>query len=127
MRLLLDTHVLLWWLDCSPQLGSQTTGILRAARNELWFSSASAFELAINIAKGKLKFDLANALIALKDAGFRELALKDAHYVTLTQLDPVNGDPFDRMIVAQAIVEGLTIVTNDRVVRRYPVRTIDCS
>ena len=127
MRLLLDTHVLLWWLDQSPQLGSQAQGILRASANELWFSSASPFEIAIKIAKGKLKFDLANALTALKDAGFRELSPIDAHYVTLTQLDPVHGDPFDRLIVAQAIVEGMTIMTEDRMIRRYPVRTIDCS
>ena len=122
MRLLLDTHVLLWWRQDNRRLGrAARTAITSAA--VVYVSAASAWEVAIKSAIGRLHlgdpFD-----VHVQEAGFEPLAITFAHAAELTRLPPQHADPFDRMLVAQARLEGLTLVTHDRTFLEYDVRTI---
>lgn len=126
MRLLLDTHVLLWWLEDNPKLGPAARALMEAGTNDLVYSVATPWEMAIKIGQGKLEVDIADAIRSFTGAGFRRLDVEPAHLVTLVALERLHGDPFDRMIVAQARCTGLTIMTTDSAILRYPVQTIGC-
>lgn len=126
MRLLLDTHALLWWLGDMPGLGPNARALIEDPGNELLFSPASPWEIAIKVGIGKLRVDVAQAMAAFAAAGFIQLDLAPAHLVALTRLERLHGDPFDRMIIAQALVEGIPIMTGDAMIARYPAATISC-
>ena len=112
MRLLLDTHVLLWCLADSPELSADTRGLVIDGSNEVAVSVASAWELAIKQATGKPRApdDLAEAL---EDAHLMPLPITLQHALAAGALPMHHRDPFDRMLIAQALIEGLTIVTRD--------------
>jgi PIN domain nuclease of toxin-antitoxin system len=117
MRLLLDTHAVLWWRTDSQRLGREARQAIAGAET-VWVSAVSGWEVAIKRALGKLQF--AGSFIDLVNAGdFSELPLSLRHAERLTGLAPHHADPFDRMLIAQALVEGLTIVTHDRQFSRY--------
>ncbi|MGH3544991.1 MAG: type II toxin-antitoxin system VapC family toxin [Mycobacteriales bacterium] len=120
MRLLLDTQALLWWLGQLPQLGPEARRAIGRPDASVYVSAVSACEISIKHAKGKLQApdDLA-AQVAAND--FIELPLTLHHGLELAQLPAHHGDPFDRMLVAQTRVEGLTLVTSDRVLDSYRV------
>lgn len=129
MRLLLDTHALIWSLNDSPRLGSQARDLIADGRNEVWVSTVSFWELAIKRRAGKsMEVDLPMVLDVLPVADFRVLYLKPAHAQALDRLQVVPGhrDPFDHMLVAQAIAEDLVLMTTDRYVPRYPVSVVPC-
>ena len=119
MRLLLDTHVLLWWLADDPALPPRTISVIGAER-DVYVSAASAWEIAIKRALGKLEApdDLAGAVTA---CDFRQLPVGFEHAALAGALPRHHDDPFDRMLVAQARLEGLTIVTGDARFARYEV------
>lgn len=119
MRLLLDTHVLLWWLADDPALSPRTISVVGSER-DVYVSAASAWEVAIKQALGKLEApdDLAGAVAA---CAFRELPVGFEHAALAGALPRHHDDPFDRMLVAQARLEGLTIVTGDTRFARYGV------
>lgn len=112
MRLLLDTHVLLWCLEDSPALTAEARELVTDGSNEVVVSAASAWEVSIKRAAGKLRApdDLASAL---EDAHFIPLSITLEHASRAGALPMHHRDPFDRMLIAQALVEGLTIVTRD--------------
>ncbi len=120
MRLLLDTHTFLWWDDGT--LPAKVVRRIRAA-DEVHVSAASAWEVAIKAGLGKItvKGSFADAV---KDYGFDELPVGFAHAELVRTLPPLHRDPFDRILVAQAIVEGLTLVTRDALVTAYAVPTV---
>ena len=126
MKLLVDTHVLIWWLFDRPELGDQGRAYLSDRSNDILYSVASPWEMAIKIGQGKLEINIADAIRSFTGAGFRRLDVDPAHLVTLVALARLHGDPFDRMIVAQALCTGLTIMTTDSAIQRYPVQTIGC-
>lgn len=112
MRLLLDTHALLWWLEDSAQLSTEARDAIADGANEIAVSAASAWEMAIKQAAGKLR--VPEALNdALATSGFAALPITIEHALKAAALEPHHRDPFDRMLVGQALVEGLTIVTRD--------------
>lgn len=123
MRVLLDTHALLWSLSGDPQLSTTARSIIEDLENEVFVSSVSAWEIAIKRALGKLEAptELGAAVI---DAGLLPRLLRFEDCERLDQLPPLHRDPFDRMLVAQALVDGMPIVTRDPAVARYPVQTI---
>ncbi|MCY4114186.1 MAG: type II toxin-antitoxin system VapC family toxin [Chloroflexi bacterium] len=122
-RLLMDTHVLLWALGAEQMLGSDVRRALTDPRNDVFVSAATVWEIANKSALGKLRVPdhLAGTIEA---AGFSELPVTFVHAEQAGSLPKLHGDPFDRMLVAQAQVEGLTLVTADANILRYPVRTM---
>ncbi len=119
MKLLLDTHVFLWWWQGSRQLRAPARAALARA-DVVFVSAVSAWEMAIKSALGRLRFEgtLADATEA---SGFTPLSLSFAHVEALRGLPAHHTDPFDRMLVAQAASEGLTLVTRDRALDAYDV------
>ena len=124
-RLLLDTHVWLWWQADDPRLGAQTRRLLQRA-SEVRFSAASAWEIAIKVSIGKLTLP-ANADIAaeLTRTGFLALSVELAHAEEVRNLPRLHSDPFDRLLVAQSRVEGLALVTADRALEAYDIAVVD--
>ena len=117
MRLLLDTHILLWWLTQDGQLTKRARSTIAEA-DAIFVSAASAWEMAIKISIGKLKTpdDLEAQMQANR---FVELPVKISHAIVAAQLPHHHGDPFDRMLVAQASVESLTLLTADARLKAY--------
>ena len=125
MRLLLDTHVWLWWLGDDRRLGRRARQALAHPRNEVYVSAASAWEIAIKTALGKLRLTKADLEAEITANGFRELGVWTRHAICAGGLAPVHEDPFDRMLVAQAQVEDLTVVTGDPMFERYGVSVLE--
>ncbi len=121
MRLLLDTHVLIWW-DVGARLSREARNAIRDA-DEVYVSAASAWEIAIKTARGRIVTSR-TVSDAVQTSGFTELPVLFRHADALTALPPLHRDPFDRLLVAQAHVEKLTIVTRDAFVSQYAVKVI---
>ena len=124
MRLLLDSHAFLWFCEGSPDLSKPAREAIEEPTNEKWISHASAWEIAIKLSIGKLKLDAAYSDLfpkSVEQNGFQMVASAFAHYEQLQQLPPIHGDPFDRLIISQALVEGFTIVTCDQNFSKYGV------
>ena len=123
MRLLLDTHVLLWSLTEPHKLSRRTRDALEDARNEVLASSVSAWEIAVKRALGKLKAPV-NLEAAVQKQDFIPLNLTFLHAEQAGALPQHHGDPFDRMLIAQAQAEGLILVTRDARIQLYGIRTM---
>lgn len=121
MRLLLDTHVAIWW-DLGVPLAPRADRAIREAA-EVYVSAASGWEIAIKASIGKLRTTRTLAALAA-DSGFTELPVTLRHAEGVRALPSLHGDPFDRLLVAQAVAEGLTLVTRDPAVLAYPARTM---
>jgi PIN domain nuclease of toxin-antitoxin system len=121
VRLLLDTHALLWALSTPAKLPAPISRAIRDPTNAVFISAASAWEIAIKVGLGKLSADVDEIVSASLEAGFDELAITLAHAVRVRALPSHHRDPFDRMLIAQAVEEGLTVVTRDAAITRYGV------
>ena len=116
MNLLLDTHVFIWWLEESPRLAQSARAAIGVETNLIYVRVASAWEIAIKVGLGKLpevSEILANFEEALQDEGFLVLPITVAHARTAGMMVGAHRDPFDRLLAAQALAEGLTLVTAD--------------
>ena len=122
-RLLLDTHVLLWALEDSQALNADARRSITDTRNEVFVSAASIWEMAIKRSQGKLRTP-DNLADTVQEAGFAALPITLAHAEQAGMLPPHHRDPFDRMLVAQALAEGLVLVTDDAHIPKYGVRTM---
>lgn len=122
MKLLLDTHLLLWAAGSPEQLPAAARTLLEDSQNELLFSAASLWEIAIKRGLGRSDFKVDARLLrrGLLDNGYQELAIASEHAVFIDSLPPLHKDPFDRMLVAQATVEGVILLTADALVAQYP-------
>jgi len=122
MKLLLDTHLLLWAAGEPKRLPKDIRTLLEDRDNELLFSAASLWEVAIKSGLGRKDFRVEARLLrrGLLDNGYSELPILSDHVVAIESLPPIHKDPFDRVLVAQATVEGITLLTNDPVVAQYP-------
>ncbi|QIM15654.1 type II toxin-antitoxin system VapC family toxin [Leucobacter insecticola] len=121
MRLLLDTHVLLWWLADSPRLLPKHREIISDGANDVLVSSVSVAEISIQASLGKLDAP-SNTVEAIEQSGFRLLPLEASHAEELRSLPWHHRDPFDRMLIAQARVEQLTLITRDHEFAQYDVK-----
>lgn len=121
MRVLLDTHLLLWATARSRRLPREARRLLEDARNEVHYSAVSLWEIAIKIDLRRADFRVDIALLrpALSEMGFVELPVTGAHAERLVGLPPIHKDPFDRMLVAQSLCEPLVLLTNDDVLAGY--------
>ena len=127
MRVLLDTHTFLWWLDGDRRLSARGRRLIADAATEVFVSAASAWEIAIKAAAGKLPgaLDVAEDVAGcMESQGFRPLDITVPHAQRAGNLPPLHRDPFDRMLVAQALVEGLPLLSNDAAFDAYTVRRI---
>lgn len=127
MRLLLDTHALLWWHAGDPRLGKSTAAAIGHADNEIRFSIASLWEIVIKSRIGKLDADVREIVDASEADGFRRTDIALAHLEQLAQLPSHHRDPFDHLLIAQAISDGLTFVTSDPRAGLYPVELMRCA
>jgi PIN domain nuclease of toxin-antitoxin system len=122
VRLLLDTHILLWAAG-EPERLSETAGsLVEDANNEIVFSAVSLWEIAIKTGRGRDDFRIDAGVFRrrLFDNGYAELAMTGVHAAAVANLPSLHKDPFDRILVAQAMIEGLTLVTSDPAVAKYP-------
>ena len=127
MRLLLDTHVFLWWNEASPRLSRRARHLLSNPENKLYFSVVSAWEMALKVQSGKLGLPTAVSVYVparLNHYGMDALTVTLEHVLASSALPAHHRDPFDRMLIAQAQVEELTIVTHDKEFRKYAVEII---
>lgn len=118
MRILLDTHIYLWWLQDHPKLSALAREKIISA-TEVYVSSASIWEASIKIGIGKLEADIDVLAAQIAENGFLELAVSARHAAQLVRLPEIHRDPFDRILVAQAICEPLRLLTADAQVARY--------
>lgn len=119
--MILDTHLLIWALTTPARLGADLAADVEAAR-DVWFSAAAILEVAIKHAQGRPDFTIDPTLMRrqlLRD-GWRELAVDGRHAAAAAALPPLHGDPFDRLMAAQAGVEGRDLLTRDRRLAAYP-------
>ncbi len=124
MRLLLDTHSLLWYLTAPEKLPAAAHRAIQAAENDVFASLASAWEISVKVALGKLVFDAQGLAQALPAAGVEQLGISLEHTARIANLPPHHRDPFDRMLVAQALCESMTLVSRDRALARYGIRLL---
>ena len=122
MKVLFDTHLLLWAAGMPDRLPMRAVSVIEDADNDLMFSPVSLWEIAIKRSLGREDFQVDPRLLrrGLIDNEYRELPVTSAHAVEVTDLPPIHKDPFDRLLIAQAIAEGVTLVTADDVVSQYP-------
>lgn len=127
MKVLLDTHALLWWLTDDDRLPMPVGDLIDDAATRVHVSVASLWELTIKVTAGRLEIvdDPATLLTEPLDAaGFRVMPIDRRHVLALPELPQLHGDPFDRMLVAQALVEDLDLVSGDPMIATYPVRVV---
>lgn len=122
MRLLLDTHLLLWAAEDSPRLSETARNLISDTRNERWFSAASFWEIAIKNGRGRDDFDVDSAQLRIEmlASSYFELPISSMHAILTATLPHFHKDPFDRILIAQATAEGLTLLTADPIVAKYP-------
>ncbi len=127
MNLLIDTHVLLWWLGDDPRLGRTAAAHIADPRNLVWVSAASAWEIAIKAGLGRLDLGEPPEQCLPREierAGFQPLDVKFDHALAVRTLVAHHADPFDRLLIAQALSEGLHIVTADPAFSAYSVAVV---
>jgi PIN domain nuclease of toxin-antitoxin system len=122
VKILPDTHILMWAAIDPDRLSNAAVGLLKDERNQLFFSALSIWEVAIKSALNKKDFNTDARVLrrGLLDAGYLELPIASEHAVAVYNLPPLHRDPFDRLLIAQAAVEGITLLTADRQIAKYP-------
>ena len=121
MQLLLDTHIMLWAFTDDVRLRGTARGLIRDERNSVWISAVSIWEIAIkhSLGRGEMPISAQQALSFCRDAGYLWLDIRPEHAAAVETLPQLHTDPFDRLLVAQAITEPLRLVTRDGALARY--------
>jgi PIN domain nuclease of toxin-antitoxin system len=130
MNVLLDTHVLLWWLKDTGRLGPETRRLIRSPGTSIWVSAASIWEISIKAALGRLELREPFTEVMpreLERQGFRPLPITFQHALAVRNLPLHHADPFDGMLIAQAQYEDLILVTSDPTIWDYDIHTIDAA
>ncbi len=122
MKLLLDTHLLLWAAGMPDRLSAEALALIEDQANELIYSAASIWEISIKSSLGRPDFQVDPRLLrrALLDNSYMELPITGDHAAAVGGLPTLHGDPFDRLLIAQSMVEGVLLLTSDSLVARYP-------
>lgn len=121
MNLLLDTHVALWAITDSPKLPKKARELIESPKASVWISAATIWEIAIkhSLGRGDMPISGQDALRYFRDAGYRFLPIEPEHAAAVEDLPAHHADPFDRILVAQALVEPMRLITRDAIVARY--------
>lgn len=127
MRALLDTHTFLWWNMDDPQLSPAARALIADGRNEIFLSAASAWEITIKYARGRLELPEPPATYVssrMRHYHFQALPVEVHHVLHVNTLPDLHHDPFDRLLIAQAQLEDLSLISGDEAIRRYAVKLI---
>jgi PIN domain nuclease of toxin-antitoxin system len=124
MDYLLDTHVVLWLAGNRKKIRKQTIRLLENPSHSIWISSASIWEIGVKSELGKLTIP-DNWLDQIEDWDAKELAISWSHATRASELPKIHGDPFDRMLIAQALTERMTLVTDDEKIHQYDLKYIE--
>lgn len=127
LRVLLDTHAFLWWITDDPRLSKRARAVIRSGRNELFLSAASGWEIAVKAGLGRIRLPEPIGSFLLDQMvrnGIEAMPVSMRHALHVHTLPLLHRDPFDRMLVAQAQLEALEILTADPAIRQYAVKTI---
>jgi PIN domain nuclease of toxin-antitoxin system len=128
MKLLLDSHLLVWLAAATAKLPPAARILIEDPQNTLFFSTASVWELMVKYRLGKNDIPVHPRVLhrALLDNGFTELPIDSAHAFNIESLPPIHKDPFDRILIAQALAEGMLLLTSDEAIARYsgPIRLV---
>jgi len=127
MRALIDTHVLLWWLLDDPRLSPRVHALMGDGGNQLLWSAASSWEIAIKVRIGKIRLPVAPRQYIpskLREQNLISLPIEQSHALQVAELPLYHRDPFDRLLVAQCQVEGLPLLTSDSLLARYDVEVV---
>ena len=128
MNLLLDTHLLIRVASTPERLSSEALSLMQNAKHQLYFSAVNLWEISIKRGLGRKDFHVEPSLLrcGLIENGYTELVVKSFHCIALEQLPVIHKDPFDRMLVAQAVSEGMLLLTSDSVVAKYsgPIKLV---
>ncbi|ANY79505.1 twitching motility protein PilT [Microvirga ossetica] len=127
MRILLDTHTLLWWLEGDPRIERQAQDLIADPANDILVSIASLWEIVVKVRVGKLEADIRDIVSAINAQGFETLEIRPEHLEDLVRLPMHHRDPFDHLLIAQAIAEGLTLLSEDQHVSAYPAAHVTCA
>ncbi len=127
MKLLLDTHALLWWLTGDPKLGQAARDLVADPANDVLVSAASLWEIQVKVRVGKLKADIRDILAEMQSQAFDLLEIAPAHLLALGALPRHHGDPWDHMLIAQANAEEAVFMSQDSHTPDYPVNYVTCS
>lgn len=121
MNLLLDTHVALWAITDSPKLQKKARELIGSPKSSVWISAATVWEIAIkhSLGRGDMPVSSQDALRYFRESGYRFLSVEPEHAATVEDLPAHHADPFDRILIAQAIVEPMRLITHDPMVARY--------
>ncbi len=119
MRILLDTHIFVWWLANDRKLPKKAEPFILDPDNEIHVSAASVWEIAIKQALGQIQVDPSLLVASIPDCGFRELPVTSRHAIETGKLPPHHRDPFDRLLVAQSLIEPMYLLTHNRQLTDY--------
>ena len=119
MRLLLDTHVLIWWVTGDRRLTKPRRDLIADPENQIAISAASFWEIAIKKSLGRIKIEIDELHAAMKEDAFAEIPVRISQMLALEKLPPLHGDPFDRLLIAQSITEHRRLVTADAAILAY--------
>lgn len=121
MNLLLDTHVALWAITDSPKLPKKARELIESSKSSVWISAATVWEIAIkhSLGRGDMPVSSQDALRYFRDSGYSLLPVEPEHAAAVEDLPTHHADPFDRILVAQAIVEPMRLITHNAMVARY--------
>lgn len=122
MKFLIDTHLLIWAAQASQKLSAHTREMLDDKRNSLFFSAASIWEISFKFARGRPDFEINPKLLRdeLLKNGYAEVTITGEHAIAVMELPGIHKDPFDKLLIAQAKLEGMILLTADATLARYP-------
>ncbi len=126
MKVFLDTHALLWWLSDDQRLGQGARALIADPGNDILASVVSLWEIVVKLRVGKLQADIGAIERAVVQEGFRRLEITPAHLAVLANLPMHHRDPFDHLLIAQALDEDALLVSDDRNMPFYPARLMRC-
>lgn len=118
---LLDTHAFIWWLNNSPELSKTARKTISSPENTIFFSHVSYWEMAIKVSIGRLEFPMEAINLELQKNSFELLTISSPHILQSTKFPMIHRDPFDRLLMAQAKVEKLTLLSVDKFIHQYDV------
>ena len=127
MKFLLDTHTILFWLSDDDRLGPKARELIADPANDVLVSAASLWEIVVKTPIGKLKADIGEILEASERSGFLPLGIEPAHLAALASLPAHHRDPFDHLLIAQAIAERAIFISDDKNAPKYPLERVPCS